>query len=365
MTDEKRREIAQIRLKVAEVEKRISAKNTKKNLIVLDDKHATSTPQMNVQPRNNFMLLDSPHKTIQSLEHHLVFDDVLPICDSSHLRNSKSCELAPSNSFYEYKDNSNYLDDTLGVNVTFGLNNSNISNTNYEDNCMDSNIDVAVYDADVEDKSKQFPRLIRSNSYVLDGPSPLLMNYLKKQENLIDMTAGTVECKNNRKQEIKEMQKSHLNHGIFQNETDIINEVIENNFTPTATPKKIVEDKMESRLHHILHNIPNQYSEELLSIFNLMKSRNNVNESVRREEIITNSPSNSECYGTYFDNISFGTSSQTLYYSVSSSNETVNTYTVMENDSFKSPLETITKPQFPNGHNYDKVTLQLIILMQF
>lgn len=303
------------------------------------------------------------------MEHQLAFEDELPLDDMSALESRKRCVLPDRYSFYEYNQSNCCEERIINTDSICELNDFNFKITESQIDCTDLMSQSADFDAKTNmvcnaikngSLSQKSPRLIRSNSYILDRPSPLLLAYLKKQENVTDMTTGIAEAKTDLLQDIKGTPNKNMKETFLKNEAQIINEVIENNFTPATTPKKAVEDT-ESQLKQILDNIPSKYSKEILDLFNNVMSRNSNKEISKA--IVAASPCFSESGVNYFEDgsISFGTSSQTLYYSVSGSNDSLNTHTVIENDSYKrSYSQIVAKQLFKNDNKCSKVLIKCL-----
>lgn len=268
-------------------------------------------------------------KLINTLEQQLALNE------SDNLDCDKNDTLPEFCSFYEY-------------------NNPNISNTEVENINRISDCDDTICNEETNTQNDtkmetepEVPRLIRSNSYTLESPSPLLVAYLKKQKE------GPV---NNDKEDtqfdtpvLQQMQT----RDVEDLETDLLKGVIENNFTTT---KKTADGtaEIESELKQILNNIPEKYSKEILAIFQKVKSSKEEEaeySTIRRSRCLSEGAINnteSPTFGT--SNVSFMTSSQTLYYSITdSSNNTPDTLTVKVNDVLIGPkVLPLARKLFPS-----------------
>lgn len=150
--------------------------------------------------------------------------------------------------------------------------------------CID-NGNITVVQNDVSNE-KEIPKLIRSNSYTLDSPSPLLLEHFKN----LNKSFSTIDDKKT----ITTSYESVLStrgDGDFLSETEIyendsnsdpfftersieethkLNEVFDNNF-PANTKESIEKLDSDAKLKEILDNIPENYSKQILELLEKQK----------------------------------------------------------------------------------------------
>lgn len=294
ITDEKRKEIEYLRQRAIEVENRIKKCNEKKRVICDASKD---------EP-----VLTEKFEHTNTLEHQLAFHD-------EHLHKTytnANDSLAESCSFNEYCPNLSYVHKPDGSNIAPVFEYTSPSTTS---------------ESSATEEDNQVPKLTRSNSYVLESPSPLLLAYLKKQQES-NVTTSQTGQEQYTSTPVRAKSKA-------SKESVIMKEVIENNFTDTTSSEQV---DIESQLKQILNNIPETYSREILAIFEKVTASNRKLDYGEEEVDVERKRCISEGSNAYMspicmeaNSISFMTSSQTLYFSVNSSDEALNTIAARPN----------------------------------
>lgn len=133
---------------------------------------------------------------------------------------------------------------------------------------------------------KPIPKLIRSNSYTLESPSPLLVEHLKNLNKpftiINDQKTITMSCESVSTEgdgdcflSEREIYENDSNSDPFFTErsieeTDKLNEVFDNNF-PANTKESTEKLDSNAKLKEILDNIPENYSKQILELLEKQK----------------------------------------------------------------------------------------------
>lgn len=139
-----------------------------------------------------------------SLEHRLSFEDDLTsqIIDienqvkemkDSSINNKLPCNTEKKTPFLSCDlQVSQYANNEFIVLTKFEKSKSNIVTIIDDPLCFEQNVSLSAKESsdnevDISSVNNQRPRLIRSNSYTLESPSPLLLEHLRKQSESVDM----------------------------------------------------------------------------------------------------------------------------------------------------------------------------------
>lgn len=387
LTEQKLKEIRQYKLKALEIEKRINAKKTSKS--VVQSKKADSSNFYNT-----------------SLEHRLAFEELacllpsqttclpktnLVPCDNQNC--SLTCDIVDIS---EYSNDGVRLFDSSFCEETF----KEKDNQNLSSSCDDSKEPPS-------DSPK--PRLIRSNSYTLESPSPMLLAHLnesfeitcsnnktfdedsnKKLEaietkemsqigsnneadktNEYDNKTNQYDCQTNEYDKTNDYDKEFNNTTkcdfnktnersdqwpIDSQETNEIKNLETNEYIPEQKSQNNPNKKrdIKTELLTVLNNIPENYAEKILQL--LQEKPLDLNESKDKSPQTDYSERNLLLRGVNdlsFDTVNSYTSSQTIYCMINGSNETLNAIPPMAQNDINEDLvrpKTTESVKFVSDH---------------
>lgn len=207
--------------------------------------------------RQNNVIANTDKVALNTLEHQLTFFNRSTTLNNSSLQSPFDKSTLPEfHSFYEYEQNiSNanseisaivYNDSTVENESLINKNALNQININKETQ-VDEKIQVdgetqvngktCVNEEIQVNEESPVPKLIRSNSYIIETPSPLLLAYMKKQQ---ELNSSNEDSEENKKQtnENKDYAKAvdpesstPLSTRNSDQTAAAMREVIENNFT--------------------------------------------------------------------------------------------------------------------------------------